>query len=326
MIARLRHESGQALVVTTLFTVVLLGGTALTLDVGSWYREHRQAQTTADAAALAGAQSLPGNTTGATTDAQTFADKNGGGIVATDGIAFRSDFEPNDTLTVKVIRTAPGFFSKLFGIDSTQVHAAASARSAVPIDVRGAAPIVVDKAHQYLTGRDSSGKVCPCFGPLEPTSIPLTKNGTPGAFDLVDLSSWDPTNGSGNCPKSGGGGNQGSSTLGDWILNGYSGYLQLGCYDSDPGAKFNSSNISDAMTARKGSVLLFPVYDALTGNGSGAQYRIIGWAAFHVSDFSGQGNSGEIDGYFTQVIWDGIQSSTAPTVPDFGVHSIALVH
>lgn len=325
MIARLRAESGQALVVTTVFLVVLIGGTALTLDVGSWYREHRQAQTTADAAALAGAQSLPGNTSDATTVAQTFAGKNGGGIVATGGIAFRSDFEPNDTLTVKVIRTAPGFFSKLFGIDSTQVHAAATARSAVPIDVRGAAPIVVNKSHQYLTGHDTSGRTCPCFGPLEPTTIPLGKNGAPGSFAMVDLTAYAAANNGGQCTASPNG-NSGTSTLGDWVLNGYSGYLQLGCYDSRPGADFNSSSVTSAMQARENSTLLFPVYDVENGQGSNAHYHVIGWAAFYVTDFSGQGNSGSVSGYFTQVIWDGIQSNSAPNVPDFGVHSIALVN
>jgi Putative Flp pilus-assembly TadE/G-like len=314
--------------VTTVFMVVLLGATALTLDVGSWYREHRQAQTTADAAALAGAQSLPGNTSGATTVAQTYAGKNGGGIVATGGITFRSDFGPNDTVIVKVQRTAPGFFSKLFGIDSVQVHAEAAARSAVPVGVTGAAPIVVQKDHPALSGAACPGNGGrPCFG--QQTSIPLSKNGAPGAFDLVDLTSGqvtDPT--SGLCSKTGGGGNQGSSTVGGWIQSGYNGSLPLGCYQSDTGAKFNSSSIKAAMNVRQGSVLLFPVYDMLTNTGSGANYRVIGWAAFEVTgSFAPSGSSGEIDGYFTSVIWDGIESSTGSAgLPDYGVYTIALVN
>jgi hypothetical protein len=94
-------------------------------------------------------------------------------VDAVGGIAFRSDYEPNDTVVVKVTRTAPGFFSRLFGIDSTQVHATAAARSAVPMDVRWAAPIVVNKHHPMLSGPN-----CPCFG--QQTTIPLGKNGAPG--------------------------------------------------------------------------------------------------------------------------------------------------
>jgi hypothetical protein len=327
IIARLRNESGQALVVTALFMGVSIGGTALTLDVGSWYREHRQAQTTADASALSGAQSLPGNTTQATSVSNTVAGKNGGGVDPTGGITFRSDFEPNDTVIVNVTRTAPGFFSKLFGIDSIQVHARAAARSAVPQAVRWAAPIVVQKDHPALSGAACPGNGGqPCFG--QQTTIPLNKNGAPGAFDLVDLTSLqatDPT--SGRCSKTGGGGNQGSSTVGGWIQSGYNGSLPLGCYQSDTGAKFNSNSIEAAMNVRKGSVLLFPIYDVLTNTGSGANYRVIGWAAFKVTgSFAPSGSSGEIDGFFTQVIWDGIQSATAPSGPDYGVHSIALVN
>ena len=97
MIRRLRSESGQALMVSTVFITVLLGSVALTLDVGSWYREHRQAQTTADAAALAGAQSLPNDPIAAKSAAQTFASNNGGGIDATNGITFQSQVGINDT-------------------------------------------------------------------------------------------------------------------------------------------------------------------------------------------------------------------------------------
>ena len=136
MTRRLHSESGQAIVVMVLFLVVLIGGAAVALDVGSWYREHRQAQLTADAAALAGAQVLPSDAAQATTLAQSYADQNGGGINPSGGIAFQDDFQPNDTLTVHVTRTAPGFFSKLFGIDSVNVHATATVRAAVPIDVR----------------------------------------------------------------------------------------------------------------------------------------------------------------------------------------------
>ena len=318
MTRRLYSESGQAIVVMLLFLVVLLGGVALTLDVGSWYREHRQAQQTADAAALAGAEVLPGDPAQALTLAQSYAGLNGGGINPSGGVAFQGDFQANDTLTVKVTRTAPGFFSKIFGIDSVNVHATATARAAVPIDVRWAAPIVVNKAHP-----DLSGPGCPCF--KQDTTIPLGKVGAPGSFDLVDLSKYAQAF-AGLCTGGAGSGNAGSSTLGSWIQSGFSAYLNLGCYSSDPGADFDSAEITNAMTARIGTDMLFPVYDALSGNGSNAQYHIIGWAGFHVEGFTAQGNNGSVSGYFTQVIWDGIQSTTAPTGNNFGVYTIALIN
>ncbi len=326
MIRRLRDESGQALVLTALFLTLIMGATGLTVDVGSWYQQSRQAQTTADAAALSGAQQLESGTAAAQATAQSYADQNGGGV-APNGIKFQSAYEPDDTVSVNITRTAPGFFSRLFGIDSVQVHATASARSAVPLDVLGAAPIVVNYHQQMLWSADTGagGAQCPCFGPANATTIPLGKNGAPGSFGIVDLSKYS-TATNGVCNGATGGGNAGSSTVGSWITGGFGNYLNLGCYNSDPGAKFNSSNIESAMQARIGSALLFPVYDTLTGNGANAQYDIIGWAAFYITGFSAQGSSGSVSGYFTQVNWAGIQSSSAPTDPDYGVHSIALVN
>ena len=316
MTRRLRPESGQALVVSVVFMVVLMGGVALTLDVGSWFREHRQAQTTADAAALSAAQMLPAaDTTTAKSTAQTIADKNGGGIDVVNGISFSSASGVTyDTVTVRVTRTAPGFFSKLFSVDSAQVHAKAAARSSIPIDVRWAAPIVVNKLHPKLAGPG-----CPCFGAANETTLPLGKTGAPGAFALVNLD--DSVNGA-----------VGASTVGSWIQRGFNAYLPLGDYVSDPGAKWNDKPIQDALTLRFKTELLFPVYDTLTGSGSNAEYHIIGWVGFHLeSDDSGGavaggGVSGSITGWFTQVIWDGIASSTSTPGSDFGVRTVTLVN
>ena len=316
MTRRLRPESGQALVVSVVFMVVLMGGVALTLDVGSWFREHRQAQTTADAAALSAAQMLPAaDTTTAKSAAQTIADKNGGGIDVVNGISFSSASGVTwDTVTVRVTRTAPGFFSKLFSVDSAQVHAKAAARSSIPIDVRWAAPIVVNKLHAKLAGPG-----CPCFGVGNETTLPLGKTGAPGAFALVNLD--DSVNGA-----------VGASTVGSWIQRGFNAYLPLGDYVSDPGAKWNDKPIQDALTLRFKTELLFPVYDTLTGSGSNAEYHIIGWVGFHIESddaggsVSGGGVSGSITGYFTQVIWDGIASSTSTPGSDFGVRTVTLVN
>jgi hypothetical protein len=303
---RLRDEGGQAILVTVLFLTILCGGVALVIDVGAWYREQRQAQATADAAALAGAQALPADPGNSFTLAQQYANSNGGGVLAGD-MTLRSDFEPNDTITVHAHRQAPGFFSRVFSIASVTVRAAATARAGVPEQAFGVAPIVVNKNHPLL-----SGPGCPCFG--IDTQLPLGKDallGAPGAFGLVDLSNSN--------------GNVGSSTLSDWVEHGYQQYLKLGAYDSDPGAKFNS--VDSALADREGSELLFPVYDSLNGKGSNAQYDVIGWVAFHLIGISPKGGSSSwISGHFTRVIWQGIQSTTNKHLPDFGVHSVSLIN
>ena len=300
---RLRSEDGQAMLLTVLFLGVLVGAVALTLDVGVWFREQRQAQATADAAALAGAQALPTDPSQALTLAQQYGNANGGGI-GPGGITFRGDYEPNDTVVVSVKRTAPGFFAQLFSIMSVNVGANAAARAGVPEQVKGVAPIVVNKLHPML-----SGPGCPCFH--TETTLPLGKDGAPGAFGLINL---DP-NASNGVPH-----------LADWIQSGFDGYLGLGDYNSDPGAKFDSDPVESALSARLGTELLFPVYDTLTGGGSNAAYDVIGWVAFHLDSFDARGDSGSLTGYFTRVIWDGLQSSTNKHLPDFGVYSVSLVN
>ena len=298
-------QSGQATVLSLVFLTVLLGMAALVLDVGSWYRADRDTQSTADAAALAGAQALPGDTGQAASLASTYANKNGGGL---DSVSFSSQYGPNDTISVRVKRPASGIFTRLFGVSSVTVGSKASARTALISQAKYVAPIVVRNTHPELLGTPG----CPCFGSGNVTTIPLARNGAPGAFDLLNL---DGTRG-GTSP----------GTLASWMLRGYDGYLSLGGYYSDPGAKFNSSEIQNALSQRIGSVLLFPIYDTLTGEGSNAQYHVIGWVVFHLLGYDARGDSGSITGYFTNVIWTGLQSTTGSgQPPDFGARSVQLV-
>ena len=302
-----QDERGQAMVLTVFFTMALLGMAALVLDVGSWFRAHRNLQATADAAALAGAQALPDDAGQASSLASQYASKNATGLTGMT-VDFSSEFVSSDTIKVRVTKPAPGFFSKLFGVDTVTEHASATARTAGMAKALYVAPIVVNQLHPMLAG---SG--CPCFGPTNQTTIPVSSTGAPGAFGLLNLAG-------------GATGTTGASELADWIENGFDKYLDLGGYYSDPGVKFNSSQIQDAMKARLGGEMLFPVYDTLKSQGSNAEYHIIGWVGFHVDAVEAQGTSGTITGYFTKVIWTGIQASTAGGGgPNFGARSVQLV-
>ena len=204
---RTRSDKGQATVLTLVFLVVLLGMAALVLDVGSWYRADRAVQSTADAAALAGAQSLPYNPGNASTLAVQYGDKNGGGVNGSGITISNSSLGVNDTITVHLTRPAPGVFTKLFGVNSVTVGAHATARASLMQQAQYIAPIGVNLKHPKLKGTVS----CPCFGTGNPTTLPLGKTGAPGAFDLLNVD--------------GSHGGTGPQTLADWILKGYSGYL-----------------------------------------------------------------------------------------------------
>jgi hypothetical protein len=295
-------EDGQATGFAVVILMSLLGMAALVVDAGSWFQADRSAQSSADAAALAAAQALPADPASAYTLAEEYAEQNGDWLQVGE-VRIESGFGADDTVRVEITGNAPGFFARVLGFDGATVGAVAAARAALPSAVGHGAPIGVDEHHEYL-----SGSGCPCFG--QSTDLDLEKVG-PGAFKLINVD--------------GSRGGTSPGTLGDWIREGYDGYMPLGWYYSDPGAKFNSSHVQDALTARLNTELLFPVYRSIRGNGANLEYEIVGWVGFHLTGFEARGNDGHLYGWFTRVVWDGIQGQTGATQPDFGVRTVSLV-
>ena len=303
---RHRHSCGQAYVLTILFLVVLLGMAAAVLDVGSWYRAHRALQATVDAAALAGAQALPEDSGEASALAGEYAAKNGGGAMT---VTFSTQVFPSDTINVEGTRPAPGFFAKVFGVDSVTVRTHAKARAGFPVQAKYVVPIVVDEKHEKLQCNPN-----PCSGETELKYQHLKKNGTPdgsGNFGFINLT---------------GDNGVGTSDLEKWITQGFDKYLGLGNYDARTGNPFSSSHVKDVLDARVGDVMLFPIYRKLSGSGTNAKYQIIGWAAFRLTGMDLHGSNEKLFGEFVSVTWDGIQAGTASSAPpNFGVKNVSLI-
>ena len=116
----MRREHGQAAALTVLFLTVLLASAAAVIDVGSWFREDRDTQRVADAAALAGAQALPESQGTAQALAIEYGGKNGGGVAAAN-VSFSTTVLAGDTINVDVEKPADSFFAKIVGIDSVEV-------------------------------------------------------------------------------------------------------------------------------------------------------------------------------------------------------------
>ena len=316
---KMRSEHGQAAALTVLFLTVLLLSAAAVLDVGAWFRADRDTQRIADAAALAGAQALPEDQSAAQQLALEYAVKNGGGLEAED-IEFSTTFVDGDTVKTTVEREEPTFFAKVMGLDSVTVGSTATARAGNPSEVKWVAPVVVNEKHENL--------VCACFGPAEVTRILLEDQHRPGsgdaagAFALLNLE-----HGSDGAP--------GADSLSGWMMKGFDKMMKPETYRSAPSTLFNSSEMTEALTARTGTVVLFPVCKAVASGescqirrgGQNAEYQIIGWVPFHILDFENRGNSGWIEGYFDRAIWEGVLPATSPsTTPDFGVRTIALIN
>lgn len=276
-----------SLFVSVAFLTAVAGLSAAALDVSSWYRTNRKLQSSTDGAALAGAQALPDSPTTART------------LAGTGTVTFSTTVLPNDTITVRRSHTAPGFFAGMFR-GSRQVEAEATARAGSPLKVRWAAPIGVDARHPKL-----SAAACPCW--MESTTLDSRKAGS-RAFRLIDLdgprTASDPR------------------AHGDWISRGFDGYMGRGWYTAGPAAA--SDPVRSALTERTGSDLLFPIYRQMRRRSDAVEYRVVGWAGFHLTGYDEDRGETTLSGWFERVIWDGIQSDYG-SEPDFGVRTIALV-
>jgi Flp pilus assembly protein TadG len=304
-----RDERGQAIVLTVLALAVLLGMAALVLDVGAWFHQKRHLQATADAAALAGAQALPQNPGAATAEALSNAGKNGGGVTGAD-ITIGSERTTNDTISVAAHKVNNGVFSRVLGVMNVNIAAKAKARVGAPAQALHVAPMVVSCDHDLIKNcNDSSAS--PQFG--KKTTLTYDPMGAPGAFGMLNLD--------------GANGTVGTSKEAEWILRGFNRYLGLGNYDSDPGAKFSSQEIRGALDARIGTILLFPVFRTLIGQGSNAKYEIIGWIGFRLESYTVAGNNAVLTGSFEMYIAQGIQAGNgrqgSPLA--FGVRTVQLI-
>jgi len=310
------------MVLSLVFLTVLLGMSALVLDVGSWYRAHRSAQSTADASALASAQGLP-DTARASALANEYAGKNvSAGETPNLQVTFSQQGFETDTVQVTYTKPHPGFFAKLFGVNSVDVAGRATARAWNVERVRGGvAPITVNYKHPLLRCTRGERASCdPLFGPENATTLELEDIHRPGgkdaagAFGLINLNQGDD-------------GNIGADVLSDWLLNGYPDELGLGEFNSAPSANFNNSQFTSALDQQIGTELLFPVYRLLRGPGANAVYDIIGWVGFVVTSYDTSGSDGTIYGYFSRMIVDGVPAEGGGGGADgLGVHKIELTH
>ena len=120
-------ERGQMLVLFMLALTVLLGFTAMAIDVGLFLHQRRDLQNDADAAALAGAAYLP-DASLATQKAQEWAAKNfDDGDEVVEDIVVSSYREPNDRITVAVEQEVSFVFGSALGLTSDTMGASATA-------------------------------------------------------------------------------------------------------------------------------------------------------------------------------------------------------
>ncbi len=154
----LRDDTGAVAVIVALSMIALIAFLALVIDVGSLYAERRKLQTAADAAALAGAQELPGSPTRAQSVAAAYVAANAA-EAGPAKVTVSTSLAANDTVKVEVgTPSSPLSFSGLWGRDSAPVGTSATARIMSPTSYdSGVMPIGVFPQGGHETPADSYG-------------------------------------------------------------------------------------------------------------------------------------------------------------------------
>lgn len=318
--ARFRHEGGQAIVFLVFALATFVGICAVVIDGGRWFQTQRHLQTAADAAALAGAQNLPTDLSGAQSTAVSYAQQNFTGLSAPT-VTFPTSpapCAPNSCIDVAAQTTAPGIFAKLYGSVFNNVTVRAHARAAVtvPLDLKNVAPVAVKNTVACAVTNPG------CYG----QTVTLTFNESQVASSTIGLINLTcHSDASTACGSSAG---IGGSQLKDWLDNGYPDALPANqWYGVKTGETVGP--VKQGFTDRVGVPLFFPVFDqTATDGGSNWFFHIIGWAAFVINPngivWGPQGRS--LTGHFvTFIATDLAAGGTIGGATDFGVHVISLI-
>lgn len=309
---RLRDdERGAAAVLVSLLLVPIMGFAAIAVDIGAVYAERARLQVAADAAALAVAQDCARGACGnmqATADALVAA--NDAGADAAPPV-----LSSNPTsVTVTGNRPTEHWFAPVLGYDATQVTASATVTWGAP----DAGTAMLPLTFSWCEFAAQTGGGLPS-GTTERTIVLPKKSDTgctgpshmfvPGGFG------WLVTDGNRSTCRA-------TSRVG-------------GRSTSEPGN--NPSQGCDPADLRGfvGRTVLLPIFDQYGGTGSGAWYRVYGYAAFTITGyhFSGQyswerpcgGSERCISGYFTRWVELSDDFSTSPTAPDLGAEILRLI-
>jgi Flp pilus assembly protein TadG len=273
-------ERGAVSVLMAVVLVVLLGFTALVVDVGLLYAEKAQLQNGADAAALGVAQACASRNPGSDCSASSPLAAELANDNALDGRTNVSSvaMNPQRVTVTTGAQDSSGtngvslFFARALGVPTADVGAKSKARWGTPIGGPTVFPAAfsicqvqgqVDGSLQRLGLHGSSDANTGCnYGP--------SGAAVPGGFGWL-------TQAPGKC-----GGfinvntNLGSSATGN---------------NEPPNCTAVFKQWIDEINAGRKPTVLLPVFDQVTGTGSGAVYRIKTFAAFEVKGWKFTGGS-----------------------------------
>jgi Flp pilus assembly protein TadG len=307
-------ERGATAVVLSFLLVPMLGFAAIAVDIGALYAERARLQVGADAAAIAVAQDCSrGNCGNMLATAQALIRAND-----TEGTAARPMLS-SDPLSVTVTGGTPKehWFAPIIGHESSVVSATATVgwggpsggTAVLPLafswcsfeaQTHGALPSTTTLQKIHLTKSAEAGQ--DCDGPSD--------NVVPGGFGFLVTDS-------GTCEV--------TSALDQKMRSSTGNSPPSGCDEADFAGFVDRT-------------VLLPIFDDYGGTGSGAWYRVYGYAAFTLTgyDFGGKYNTDKklcgktgaercVTGYFTRFVELSDAWNYSPDAPQLGASILRLI-
>ena len=303
----LSDESGSVLVMFSVFLVVMLGFSALVIDIGALRLEKSRLVNAVDAAALAGARELPDEAV-AEEIAVSYVEYNS---VEPSEVSVTFD-SVNRSITVSATRHRDFVFGPVIGIPSGQVHASATAQFGAVTGARGIVPFGIPE--QELT-----------YNQLYTLKAGSKDDYGPGNYGALAL----------ELP--------GAKAYTENIKHGYNGVIKVGDeIPTEPGNmsgpttdgveyRINQCQHSPGCTYDKyqpncSRIMIVPIYDPKDLSGK-STVTIVGFAAFFVEGVEGSGNKNNVTGYFLERIPpEGMEYDNDPDQAYYGLAVARLIN
>ena len=300
-----KADDGAALVLTAIFLVVLLGFSALVVDVALLYVNRLALVNAVDAGALAGVQDLPYSPTLAERNAREYAIANGAnrhGITATVQ-------NNNSEVRVFAFRDVDLYLARIFGFTKHRLTAEATARVGSISAYVGVAPFAVVE-QDFIYGEQYTLK----YGP---ETQPGYFHGNFGAISL---------------------GGRGASVYENNIKYGHQGRLAVGDWiDTEPGnmsgptargVKYRMEECQhypkctwDTVVQGCSRQIIVPIIKELDVNGRDS-VQIVGFAAFFLEGTTRRGADSQVIGRFLRTVVPGELGDAG----DYGLRGYKLVN
>lgn len=299
-----RADHGAVAIIVAVTMTVFMGLLAVAVDAGQLWTQRRALVKATDAAALdAAQQGARGEPTCAVVAARLAANAPTDEQRCEQGAAGAASW-----VRVEAARTVDFVFAPVFGVSSSGVRSASTARWGTPVRATGLRPFGACAGHPDVQDLSAGG---------DGATVRL-QIGRDGEDDDCDTDApgqflwWDFDGGSNATPE-----------VREWLVNGFDGEVAVGdLVEGGPGRRNALESTLRSMASRRQEVVV-PLYNELSGSGANARYRVAGFLGAVVTDVKmGGGGEDYVELARVRTLVEG--DCCGPPAADFGAATIGL--